>query len=214
MSKLLDIFLGSPTHVEFRQSQFQELCIEDPERAFWIADAAEQGEDGSTHAGHLADWREWTPAWVETYVEGLERQFVASNPELAGFTTEAFEVLQELLLEQIGEEIDELEAWHEANGSLHEGLSSQVPTPDKGFAEFGCDVAEHFYRELKIGDRGTFYEPDSEENLDCYVFDVTDEERQGLGIRWQKAYLFIDSAPQTPLVTAQSFAVSEEDPDN
>lgn len=72
----------------------QDLCLSDPDRATRLWDAAEVGCDGSTHAEVIADWRR--------------------NAE------NAFRWDRRLpnVLDAIELAILDVEAWHEANGSL------------------------------------------------------------------------------------------------
>lgn len=69
-----------------------DLFINDPDRADRCARAAESGADGSTHAEHIEDMRDF----LDDYVGGIRRAIAA--------------------------EIDEVEAWHLGNGSLHEEI--------------------------------------------------------------------------------------------
>ena len=67
-----------------------DLFINDPERAERIHEAAEHGADGSTHAETIEDWRDYLS--------------MADYPDW--------------LKDRLGLEINEVELWHELNGSL------------------------------------------------------------------------------------------------
>ncbi len=70
-----------------------DLFINDPERAERCYDAAENGSDGSTHAEIIEDWRD----------------FLATLDDLS-----------DSLREDIQQEINDCEAWHEKQGTLWE----------------------------------------------------------------------------------------------
>lgn len=78
-----------------------DLFINDPERAERIHEYAESGGDGSTHAEHIEDWRE--------FADMLFRS-------LSWDEREEIEPAYDALMA----EIDACEAWHQKNGSLHE----------------------------------------------------------------------------------------------
>lgn len=80
-----------------------DLFINDPDRAERCYDAAENGADGSTHAEHIDDWR----AYLDCF-KVIDDEF----PEEGGDITQA-------VYDAITKEIDDCEAWHEKNGSLH-----------------------------------------------------------------------------------------------
>lgn len=67
-----------------------DLFINDPERADRIHEAAKHGSDGSTHAEHIGDWRDFL-----------------TTIDLPDADREAIET-----------EINACEEWHKANGSL------------------------------------------------------------------------------------------------
>jgi hypothetical protein len=67
-------------------------------------EAAENGSDGMTHAEHISDWRKALPAYVRTYSRRNRWS------ELERF------------LAAVEAEIDAVEAWHEANGSLFQEI--------------------------------------------------------------------------------------------
>ena len=100
--KTINDLLAHPKWDGFIGSKLgNDLFINDPERAERIHDHAEDGCDGSTHAEHMEDWRE--------FAEMLFRS-------LSWDEREEVEHIHDALLV----EIDECEAWHEKNGSLHE----------------------------------------------------------------------------------------------
>lgn len=68
-----------------------DLFINDPDRADRCHRAARDGADGSYHAEVIEDWR--------AFLDTLE--------------------LPERVKDRINAEIDECEAWHDANGSLY-----------------------------------------------------------------------------------------------
>lgn len=83
-----------------------DLFINDPERADRIDEAAQDGADGSTHAEHIDDWRE--------FLRNL-RPIDAEYPEDGGdITDEDYTTIEA--------EIDACEAWHQANGSLEQQI--------------------------------------------------------------------------------------------
>ena len=71
-----------------------DLFVNDPERAERIHSASENGADGSTHAEHLEDMREF----LELFQANL------TKPAYASLLTE----------------LDKSEAWHETHGTLHD----------------------------------------------------------------------------------------------
>lgn len=77
-----------------------DLFISDPERAERILEYAESGSDGSTHAEHIEDWREFADM-IFSSMSWDEREEI------------------EPIHDAIIAEIDKCEAWHEKNGSLH-----------------------------------------------------------------------------------------------
>lgn len=106
--------LDSRAFQTFQESKLgNDLFISDPDRAERIHDAAEDGCDGSTHAEHIDDWREF----VDDVRDDAMRQ--AWNMD-ADEGREAVEHDVEAWHDKITQEIDACEAWHEANGSLHE----------------------------------------------------------------------------------------------
>lgn len=92
-----------------------DLFLSDPDRAERIRAAAENGADGSTHAEHIDDLRDY----VEQIKDEAEREAWNVEDEKEGLSMEqAIETWHRA----ISEEIDACEAWHEANGSLHEEI--------------------------------------------------------------------------------------------
>jgi len=75
--------------------------INEPERAGRCADAAVDGADGKTHAEVIEDWREAFSTWVRNRRTWTEpERFVAA----------------------VETHFDEVEAWHERNGSLFQEI--------------------------------------------------------------------------------------------
>lgn len=70
-----------------------DLFISDPDRADRIHEAAENGSDGSTHAEHIEDWRDFL---------------------------NYYERLPERCKDYLRAEIDQVEKWHEEHGTLYE----------------------------------------------------------------------------------------------
>lgn len=100
--KTINDMLNHPQYDSFICSKLgNNLFINDPERAERIHDAAENGSDGSTHYEAMEDWRE--------FADMLFRS-------LSCEAREEVEPSYDALLA----DIDECEAWHEKNGSLHE----------------------------------------------------------------------------------------------
>jgi hypothetical protein len=88
-----------------------DLFINDPDRASRNYDAAENGSDGSTHAEHIEDWREFAGI-----IESDARS--ALN---ACETDEEYNAAESALDAQVSAltaDIDECEKWHSENGSL------------------------------------------------------------------------------------------------
>ena len=90
-----------------------DLFINDPERAERIHDAAEDGADGSTHAEHIDDFRDYAK---EIYGEVRSAIFHGDIP-----SDKAVDVLDAMIdrrEERLEAVLDRLEAWHEKNGTL------------------------------------------------------------------------------------------------
>lgn len=99
----------------FRESKLgNDLFISDPDRAERIHDAAENGADGSTHGETIDDWRE--------YVEQLRADACRESYKLDDADEDKAEAEINAWHDRITAEIDSCEAWHEANGSLHEEI--------------------------------------------------------------------------------------------
>jgi len=88
----LDDLLRSEEFQESRFGSSSDDWISDPERRARVEAAAEFGADGSTHAEHIEDWRR--------------------------SLRERFQELPDLVRQRIEAEIDEVESWHQRNGSL------------------------------------------------------------------------------------------------
>jgi len=88
-----------------------DLFINDPDRAERIHDAAEDGCDGSTHAEHIEDWRE--------FADILEREAQRNCDGETDKQTDAKEKAVETAFAALTADIDACEKWHEDNGSLH-----------------------------------------------------------------------------------------------
>lgn len=72
--------------------------INDPERMSRCSDAAENGCDGSTHYEVIQDWRSSFSDWMSDYHRHKE---------------------YELFVSAVDSYFDDLEMWHETNGTLH-----------------------------------------------------------------------------------------------
>ena len=77
-----------------------------PERMARVDAAAEHGSDGSTHAEHIQDWRDYA---AEAYKEA-RRALDYGDP---------LEAELDALEAELDAELDALETWHEQNGTLH-----------------------------------------------------------------------------------------------
>jgi len=69
------------------------------------------------------------------------------------------------------------------------------------FTKFGCNVAAYFYHCSLDGD-GETLSLLSEDGVSCIRLEVTEDERQALGISWQECFLYED---EQGFVTAQAF---------
>lgn len=83
------------------------LFLTDPERANRIHEAAERGSDGSTHAEHIEDWREFLKT-----LKVIDPEWPDDGGDI---TQEAYDAIEA--------EIDDCWAWHEKNGSLEQQCS-------------------------------------------------------------------------------------------
>ncbi len=92
-----------------------DLFISDPDRADRIWKASEDGADGSTHAEHIEDWREFAKI-----IYGEERRRI--NKAESDEEADAIEAEIENAYDALIADIDRVEAWHEKNGSLHEQI--------------------------------------------------------------------------------------------
>lgn len=88
-----------------------DLFLSDPDRASRCHDAAEHGEDGSTNAEVIEDWREFGQMLRDDAAREVWR--------MDGEEADAAEAALETAWEALQADIDRAEAWHEANGSLH-----------------------------------------------------------------------------------------------
>ena len=88
-----------------------DLFINDPERAGRIHEAAEHGCDGSTHAEHIEDWREFAEV---LYREERRRINQAETDEQADAIEAEIEAARDTLLA----DIDRAEQWHADHGTL------------------------------------------------------------------------------------------------
>ena len=93
-------FIRSPYMQSREFGSSSDTWIEDPDRAERVDAAAEDGCDGSTHQEHIQDWRE---AW---------RDFMRYERKSNGIC--------ELVDTAIEKYWDDLETWHEKNGTLYE----------------------------------------------------------------------------------------------
>jgi hypothetical protein len=67
--------------------------------------------------------------------------------------------------------------------------------------KFGCHVAAYFYQ-VSLDGHGETISFLDEDGESCIRFDVSDEERAALGIKWTEAFLYEDNEG---FVTAQAF---------
>jgi hypothetical protein len=105
-SRILDTYVRSD-HFANYQSEYLDSCAysrDDDERDRYsrCLDAAEDGADGSTHREHLSDMRHGFLSYLET------RRTYAEYPH----RVEA----------HVLAEIDAIEDWHVANGSIDESI--------------------------------------------------------------------------------------------
>ena len=90
-----------------------DLFLSDPDRADRIHEAAEDGADGSTHAEHIEDWLEC----LEQIRQDAMREAFRADTDAEG---DAMEAEVEAWHDAIEAEVAKCEAWHKANGTLHE----------------------------------------------------------------------------------------------
>jgi hypothetical protein len=81
-----------------------DLFINDPDRAERLHDAAEEGCDGSYHSERIDDQRDYLKS-----LDIIDPEY----PEDGGDITQAD-------YDAISKELDEVELWHEKNGSLYQ----------------------------------------------------------------------------------------------
>lgn len=105
-SRGFDLFIGS--------TQGSDFFINDPDRAARCHDAAENGADGSTHAEHINDWRE--------YAEQLRADACRESYKLDDAEEDKAEAEINAWHDRITAEIDACEAWHAEKGTLHEEI--------------------------------------------------------------------------------------------
>jgi hypothetical protein len=79
-------------------------------------DAAEDGADGSTHAGHIADFRSFGRELFSEAGNALWRL------DLTDAEAEEGEEALSIAEAAFDADCDRLEEWHRANGSLHEQI--------------------------------------------------------------------------------------------
>ena len=100
-------------HRNFRRfGDTSDAWINDPDRMNRCHNAAKHGIDGSTHAEALQDMRDN----LRDMVRDISRGTSDRTREILDSIAEALEA-----------EIDDCEAWHEANGSLHECTGGGPP---------------------------------------------------------------------------------------
>ena len=110
--KTLRELIESPGFAVYQESTLgNDLFINDPDRANRIHEAAADGCDGSTHAEHIQDWRD--------YLASL-RVF---DPEFDFDYERAPGMIDQVDVDTITEEIDACEAHHEVAGTLHDQCS-------------------------------------------------------------------------------------------
>jgi hypothetical protein len=100
--RFVDWFIRSP-FADARRFGSNDDWIADPERMERCERAAEHGAEGSTHAEIIEDWRK---AFADFVRYGGKR-----NTWSAGYAR--FDAI-------VSAYFEDLEAWHEANGTLHE----------------------------------------------------------------------------------------------
>ncbi len=91
-----------------------DLFINDPDRAERCYDAAENGADGSTHAEAIQDQRDFAEI---LYDEARRAVWKLDGPE-----ADEAEIELEDWQDTISALLDEVETWHETNGSLHQEI--------------------------------------------------------------------------------------------
>jgi hypothetical protein len=105
----LDAFVRSEFVANWTAERTNEGCYarsgtDDRDRHDRCWEAAEDGADGMTHAEHINDWRRALPEYVRSMRRGY--RYEAPNR----------------LMDAVRAEIDAVEAWHLANGSLYQEI--------------------------------------------------------------------------------------------
>lgn len=90
-----------------------DLFINDPDRANRIHEAAEDGCDGSTHAEHLEDFREYAKEYFREITDAAFNLEISDESAALDAEIEAAE-------QALSDDLDALELWHEKAGSLHQ----------------------------------------------------------------------------------------------
>lgn len=104
----LDAMIRSREFENYISSKLgNDLFINDPNRAERIADYAEEGGDGSSHAEIIEDWRE--------FFETLK----CFDPEFDDIEDiDRYDITLETK-DAIEKEIQDCQDWHQENGTLH-----------------------------------------------------------------------------------------------
>ena len=114
MPRTISELLNVPAWEYFQESKLgNDLFISDPDRADRIHEAAEDGCDGSTHAEHIEDWREFADQLKDdcsSYAYRMDDETEAA----------AYELEYEAAFDALAEAIDKCEAYHEEQGIIHE----------------------------------------------------------------------------------------------
>ncbi len=100
IERIVDDFIRSPFMQAREFGSSSDMWIEDPDRAERCDKAAEDGCDGSTHQEHIQDWRESFRDFMRYERRGHQ------DCELLEAAIDAY--------------WDDLEVWHESNGTLFE----------------------------------------------------------------------------------------------
>ena len=108
VERFVDQFIRSRA-VEQLTSERDGDFINEPERAARVHDVAEFGADGKTHADVIKDWRDA----FDTQYFSLMRERERKN-----FMKDIEPRMPERFIAAVNAYFDEVEAWHEKNGSL------------------------------------------------------------------------------------------------